>query len=270
MESMRLPGSSALALLLLVGFAEAAFSQTAPSTQPLNASVSDFGTSFVFDPPVICSGCIETELGFLADPNAAADSREIPIVLTLAPLRTHTDFSILVNALDSESAAGHRVTQFGNRFDFVIRQQALQKGPWTVTLGPRGAFFDRGPEGGRAGLTLAPQWGRGPDVIAANFTWTGAIGVSAANPRSDYAGGADWFHTLDHRGAAFFLGLQHEDLAGSQSIGTEAGFILPFRNGQVELASQQLNLNTSVDWQFQARVIVNWGNLLLRHASPAK
>jgi hypothetical protein len=241
----------------------AARAQSPPSPQPLNASVSDFGTSFVFDPPVICSGCIETELGFLADPNATGDSREMPLVLTLAPLPTHTDFSILVNALDSESTAGHRVTQFGNRFDFVIRQQVLQKGPWTITLAPRGAVFDRSPQGGRAGGTLAPQWGRGRDVIATNFTWTGAIGVSASNPRSDYVGAADWFHTLDHRGTAFFLGLQHEDAAGSQTIGTEAGLILPFRNGQVELASQQLTLNTSAEWQFQARVIVNWGNLFL-------
>src|ERR1035438_10453783 len=36
------------------------------STQPLNSTVSDFGTSFTFSPPPICPKCVETELGFLS------------------------------------------------------------------------------------------------------------------------------------------------------------------------------------------------------------
>jgi hypothetical protein len=39
---------------------------------------------------------------------------------------------------------------------------------------------------------------------------------------------------------------------------------IPFRNGQVELSTQQLDLNTKPEWQFQARVIVNWGKVLAR------
>lgn len=245
-----------LALLILSSLASA----QSPA-QPLNASVSDFGTTYIFSPPVICPGCIETELGFIADPQDPSDGRYLAAVLTVAPFKTHTDFSILANLLDSEAAANHRATQFGNRLDFVLRHNVLQKGNFALTLAPRGAVFIRGIQGGRAGATFAPQWGRNRDVVAANFTWTGAAGVSANNPRSDYVEAADWFHTLDHRGTAFFLGLQHEVAAGNQTIGTEAGLILPFRNGQVELASQQLNLNTGVEWQWQARVIVNWGQV---------
>jgi len=36
------------------------------------------------------------------------------------------------------------------------------------------------------------------------------------------------------------------------------------RNGQVELETAQLNLNVKPEYQFQARVIVNWGALFSR------
>jgi hypothetical protein len=256
-----LPVAVLLSLPTMTGFAQ---STAPPPTSPaaLNASISDFGTSFVFDPPVICSGCVETELGF--ESLSSNDGRYLPTVLTLAPLKTHTDFSVLVNALESELMGGRRITQFGDRFDFVIRQQVMQKGGFLLTVAPRGTVFTRRIQGGRVGGTFGPQWSRGNNLIAANFTWTEAIGVSTGNPRSDYVGAADYFRTLDHRGTAIFLGLQHELAAGQQTIGTEAGLILPFRNGQVELASQQLDLNSGVEWQFQARVIVNWQNVLRR------
>ena len=40
--------------------------------------------------------------------------------------------------------------------------------------------------------------------------------------------------------------------------------MLPFRNGQVELESAQLDLNTKPQLQLQARVIVNWGQVFSR------
>jgi hypothetical protein len=235
-------------------------SQPPPSSQPLNASVSDYGTTFIFSPPPICPKCVETELGF---ESVSGGSREIPTVFSVAPFKTNTDISVLVNLLDSESAAGHRTTQFGSRFDFVIRQQVLQKGGFLLILAPRGALFTRGG-GGRAGATAGPQYSKGNNLIAANFTWTGAIGASAANPRSDCQGYADYFRTLDKRGTALFLGFAHELTAGQQTVGTEEGLVIPFRNGQVEIETAQLDLNTQPQWQFQTRVIMNWGKILAR------
>jgi len=234
--------------------------QQAASSQPLNASVSDFGTSFIFDPPPICPRCIETELGFLS----LEDGRYTPAVVTVAPFSTHTDFSVLVNILESESSDSHRVTHFGNRFDFVIRQQLVQKGGFLLTAAPRGTVFVRSIDGGRAGASLAPQYSKGSNLIGANFTWTAAAGASASNPRSDFVDSYDWFHTFDHRGTTTFLGFQHEDSSRHNTVATEIGLELPFRNGQVELAMQQLNLNVDPQWQFQARVIVNWGKVFHR------
>ncbi len=245
--------------LLVIPSAAQTPTQPPPSSPPLNASVSDYGTTFIFSPPPICQECVETELGF----GSVSGSREVPTVLSFAPFKSNTDISILVNLLDSESAGGDRTTQFGSRFDFVIRQQVLQKGGFLLSLAPRGALFTRGG-GGRAGATAGPQYSRGNNLIAANFTWTGAIGVSAANPRSDYQGYADYFRTLDKRGAALFLGIAHELTAGQQTVGTEEGLVIPVRNGQVELETAQLDLNTQPQWQFQTRVIVNWGKILAR------
>jgi hypothetical protein len=228
--------------------------------QPLNASVSDFGTTFVFSPPPVCAGCVETETGFLW----LDDGAYLPAVVTVALPRGTTDISVLANLLDSESANNNRVTHFGNRLDFVVRQKVFEKGGFEFILAPRGTAFIRGTDGGRAGATAAPQYGWGKNLAIANFTWTAAVGVSAANPRSDYVGTFDYFRTLNGRGMAFFLGVQHELAAGQQTAGIEEGLILPFRNGQVELATQQLDLNTSAEAQFQARVIVNWGKLFAR------
>ena len=237
-----------------------AHAQQAPS-QPLNASVSDFGTTFVFSPPPVCAGCVETETGFLWLDNGSY----LPAVVSVALPRGNTDISVLANLLDSESANKHRVTHFGNRLDFVVRQKVFEKGGFELTLSPRGTAFIRGTDGGRVGATAAPQYGWGRNLAIVNFTWTAAVGTSPANPRSDYVGTFDYFRTLDKRGTAFFLGLQHELTAGQQTAGIEEGLILPFRNGQVELATQQLDLNTDPEAQFQARVIVNWGKLFARH-----
>jgi hypothetical protein len=248
-----------LAALALIGSASSsAQSQPAPTPQALNASVSDYGTTFIFSPPPVCSKCIETELGFQS---VGSSSQYIPTVVSIAPFKTNTDFSVLVNLLDSESAAGDRTTQFGNRFDFVLRQQALQKGGFLLTLAPRGALFTRGG-GGRAGATAAPQFSKGNNLIAANFTWTGALGTSSSNPKSDYQGYFDYFRTLNEKGAAVFLGFAHEFTAGQQTVGTEEGLVIPFRNGQVEIEAAQLDLNTSPEWQFQTRVIMNCGKIL--------
>lgn len=248
------------AILTLLALTTISKSQT-PQPPPLNASVSDFGTTFIFSPPPICPKCVETELGFEA---VTGGSRYIPTVVSVAPFKSNTDLSVLVNLLDSESSAGDRTTQFGNRFDFVLRQQLVQKGGFFLSLNPRGAVFTRGVTGGRAGATAGPQYSHGNNLIAANFTWTGAIGASSGNPRSDYQEYADYFRTLDTRGTAIFLGIAHELSAGQQTIGTEEGLIIPFRNGQVELETAQLDLNTSPEWQFQTRIIKNWGKILSR------
>jgi hypothetical protein len=248
----------------LLALFRASFScaQSPPSTSPqaLNASISDVGTSFIIDPPPICPKCIETELGF----ESLSGARTVPTVVTVAPFKSPTDFSVLVNLLDSESSGGHRTTQFGNRFDFIIRQQVISKGGFELTLAPRGAVFTRQVNGGRAGGFAAPQYSRGKNLVAANFTYTAAIDVSAANPRSDYVGAFDYFRTLDSKGTTIFLGLQHEATAGQQTVGTEEGLEIPFRNGQVELETAQLDLNQKPALQFQARVIVNWGAVFAR------
>jgi hypothetical protein len=234
--------------------------QPAASPQPLNALISDYGTTFIFSPPPICPKCVEIELGF----QSLSDGRYVPTVVTVAPFKTETDFSVLVNLVDSESPGSERTAHFGNRFDFVARQQVYAKGIFTLVMAPRGTVFARGVDGGRAGLTAAPQIGKGNNLLAANFTWTGAIGASAANPNSDYQGFADYFRTLDSKGTAIFLGFAHEVTAGAQTAGIEEGLVIPFRNGQVELEAAQLNLNVSPEWQFQSRAIVNWGKILLR------
>lgn len=232
---------------------------TAQTAQPLNASVSDFGTTFVFSPPPVCPACVETELGFLH----LEDGNYIPAILSVALPKGHTDLNALVNLLDSEAPASRRNTHFGNRFDFVVRQQMITRGGFEFSLAPRGAVFVRGGGGGRAGLTAAPQYSWGRNLAILNITWTGAIGAdNSANPRSDYLTSFDYYRTLEPRGTALFLGFQQEYSAGSGTAGIEEGLVIPFRNGQVELSTQQLNLNSSPQAQFQARVIVNWGRIL--------
>ena len=226
----------------------------------MNATVSDFGSSFTFSPPPICPGCVETELGFLN----LEDGNYIPTILSIALPTGHTDANVLVNLVDSEAPQSDRNTQFGNRFDFVVRQQVLSKGNLALTLAPRGTIFVRGADGGRAGMVAAGQDSWGKDQVVLNLIWTGAIGVTAANPRSDFLTQFDYNRTLHQRGTVLFLGFQQDDFGGAESVSTEVGIVIPFRNGQVELATQQLNLNTSPQAQFQANVIVNWGKLLGR------
>jgi hypothetical protein len=229
----------------------------------LNASVSDFGTSFVFSPPPVCKGCLETELGF----QSIEDGRYIPSVITFAPL-SRTDCSVLVNLLDSETANHSRSTHFGNSLNFVLRQKVFEKAGVELTLAPQGAALIRGDDGGRVGATAAPQYAWGSNLAILNLTWTAGINVSAANPRSQYLTSFDYYRTLQKRGTALFLGFQQQLSAGEQTIGTEEGLVIPFRNGQVELEAAQLNLNAGLEVQFQARVIVNWGRLFQPHKEP--
>jgi hypothetical protein len=189
---------------LAVGVLSLSLGVSAQTTQPLNASVSDFGTTFVFSPPPVCPACLETELGF----QHLEDGNYVPAVVSLALPHGRTDLNMLVNLLDSEAPQSHRSTHFGNRFDFVVRQQVASRGGFTMSLAPRGTVFDRGGDGGRAGLTAAPQYSWGNNLAILNLTWTGAIGVSTANPRSDYLTSFDYYRTLQKRGTALFLGLQ--------------------------------------------------------------
>jgi hypothetical protein len=256
--------SRCLIPLLALILGHACFAQQSPQgnrPQPLNSSISNFGTTFVFSPQPVCPGCVETELGLIL----LDGGRFLPAALSVAPFSTNTDFSVLVNILDSQVTNGQRTAHFGNRFDFVVRQRVVQRGGVVVTIAPRGVVFTRDLEGGRIGGSVAAQYGKGNNLGVINLTYTGAIGGSATNPQNNYQGSFDYYRTLGEKGVAVFAGFQHECLSGNpQAIATEAGFVLPFRNGQVELASQQLSLNTNPAWQFQARVTVNWGTLLGR------
>jgi hypothetical protein len=89
--------------------------------------------------------------------------------------------------------------------------------------------------------------------------------VSAANPRTDCLRESSTTSAPSTtRGTAFFVGFQHEVSAGQQTASTEEGLVIPFRNGQVELETAQIDLNSGFEEQFQARVIVNWGKALKR------
>lgn len=247
---------------LVLASAQSSRAQTQGNqSQPLNASVSDFGTSFIFSPPPICAGCVETELGFLS----VQDGRYLPTVVSVAPFRTNTDLNVLVNMLDNEAIGGKQVTQFGNRFDFVVRQQVYAKDGFVFTVAPRGTVFSRDIDGGRAGATFAGQYSKRSNMAVANFTFTKAIGSSLSNPNTDYQDSFDYYRTLTRKGVAVFAGAQHEVATGSsQMISVEQGLVVPFRNGQVELATEKLNLNVQPTWQFQARVVVNWGKIFKR------
>jgi hypothetical protein len=233
--------------------------QPASSSPPLNAAVSDFGVSFCFSPP-ICADCVETELGF----ESLQDGRYAPAVLTVAPKWLHGDASVLANALDSEAPQSHRATHAGNRLDFAIRQKVLDHGGLSLTLVPWGAAYVRGIQGGRAGAVALPQFTSGSNQFVAEFSLTGAVGVSAGNPRTDYLEAFDYTRAIGERGYSIFSGLQHEILGGDHTVGIEQGMIIPFRNGQIELDLQGLSLNADPAIAFQARAIVNWGSLLGR------
>jgi hypothetical protein len=256
--------SKCLLLFLVMHLPHACFAQQSPQgsqSQPLNSSVSNFGTTYIFSPLPVCAGCIQSELGF----SSLEGGRYLPAALTVAPFSSSTDFSVLANLMDSQKVDGDRSTHFGNRFDFVIRQRLLQAGGVVVTAAPRGVVFARDLEGGRIGVSMAAQYSKGSNLAVVNLTYTGAIGGYPANPKNEYQGSMDYFRSLGEKGFAVFVGVQHGYSTGNpQSFGIEAGLVLPFRNGQVELASQQLNLNTNPAWQFQARVTVNWGKVLGR------
>lgn len=175
---------------------------------------------------------------------------------------------MLVNLLDSATANHSRSTHFGNSLNFVLRQKVYERAGFELTLAPQGTALIRGQDGGRMGATAAPQYAWGSNLAILNLTWTAGINVSAANPRSQYLTSFDYYRTLQKRGTALFLGLQQQLSGGEQTMATEVGLVIPFRNGQVELETAQLNLNTGLEVQFQARVIVNWGQLFQRHSEP--
>jgi hypothetical protein len=233
--------------------------QPVSSPQPPNAAVSDFGVSFCFSPP-ICAGCVEAELGF----QSQQDARYAPAVLTVAPKWLHGDVSVLGNVVDSEAAGRDRTTNFGNRLDFAIREKVLDHGGLSLTLVPWGTAWVRGVQGGRAGGVALPQYTLGSNQFVAEFSLTGAVGVSAGNPRTDYLEAFDYTRAMGSRGYSVFSGFQHEILGGEHTVGIEQGMIIPFRNGQIELAAQGLSLNADPQVAFQARAIVNWGAVLGR------
>jgi hypothetical protein len=241
---------------LLCGTAIAQQSQPASQAQPLNATVSDFGTSFIFSPAPICAGCLETELGF----NEVQGSRLLISAITFAPFATHTDFTILTNLLDGEPSATH----FGDRLDFVMRQQILARDGWILTVAPRGTLSIRGDGTDRIGATGAIQYGKGANTEIVNVTVTHAIAGSDSS-RWDRLISFDYYRSLGSKGTSFFLGAQYESATtpiAVQSAGIEEGLVIPFHNGQVELATEQLNLNAHFALQVQVRVIVNWGSLI--------
>ncbi|HUA97821.1 MAG TPA: hypothetical protein VMA34_05805 [Terracidiphilus sp.] len=238
-----------------------ALAQSSQQPQPLNANVSDFGTSYIFSPPPICPGCLETELGFLG----ISAGRQVGTAITAAPFRSHTDFTALFNLIDSEKLGNDRFTQFGNRIDVVIRQQVYSKGTFEFTAAPRGTVFLHGTDGGRIGGTAALQYGRGKYLGALNLNFTRALSNPSSGARNDYLTCFDLYRTLGERGASWFAGFQQETSTGNDTtIGVEQGLVLPFRNGQVELAAEELTLNTSTVIQLQARAIVNWGHVFHR------
>jgi hypothetical protein len=248
-----------IALLFMLVRGGSAQPQQATSPQPLNANVSGFGTSFTFSPP-ICAGCFQTELGYLK----LQDGHFAPAVVTIAPAFLHGDASVLANALDSQAPGGHRTTHFGDRLDFAIRWKLVDHEGFVLTAAPWGTAFIRDVQGGRAGGYALPQFTWGKNQILFEFGETVAIGVSAGNPRSDYQGEFDYTRAIGSRGYAVFAGMQHDLSAGVNSVGTEIGGVIPFRNGQIELACEQLSLNSDPAAQYQARVVVNWGELLRR------
>jgi len=251
-----------IAIFLSLISEQICFAEDPPQgNQPLNATVSDFGTSFIFSPAPICSGCLETELGLLS----LEDGRFLPAVITAAPFNSNTDFTVLINTLASESSNGHRTVHFGNRFDFVVRQQVLAKNGFVFTAAPHGTIFTRGADGGRIGGTMALQYGKGRDIGVANFTFTRVINMNGGNPKNDVLSAFDYYRMLGNKGFAAFAGFAQEAATGSpKTWGIEQGLVLLFKNGQMELAVEELNLNVKPVWQFQARVIVNWGKILRR------
>jgi hypothetical protein len=194
------------------------------------------------------------------------DGHQVPAIVTIG-LGKITDLSAQVNLLDSELTGTDRVTQFGNRVDLIVRQQAIKNDVFALTLAPHGTVFIRGGDGGRAGITAAPQFTFGSNQLLANITWTGGVGVSDANPRSDEVAALDWSRTVQQRGTAVFAGFQQETAAGTTTASIEQGLVLAFRNAQIELATEQLNLNTSPQVQVQARLVVYWGRMFGRRRS---
>jgi hypothetical protein len=234
----------------LVLAAAALRAQAAP--QPLNGSVSDFGTTFVFSPGPICRRCFEAELGIAS----VADDRSLPAVLTWAPF-DRTDFSLLANLAESSAPSGKRTTHLGDRVDLVVRRKVFDSNGFLLSVAPRGTIDLRDDRGGRAGGTIAGQYAKGNGILVGNLTLTGGVVSSPVNPRLDYQASFDFFRALDHRGTAVFVGFQHEaSTANHPQWSTEEAVVLPFPDGQVELATQQVSLNLQLAWQVQARVVL--------------
>lgn len=241
------------ALLFLVAFSmQFALAQTAP----INSSVSNFGTSFVFGPTPIGKNHIEGELGC----TSLDDQRLLSSAITLAPFSTRTDITVLTNLLESEMPVGRRTTHSGSRVDIVMRNLILEQNGFALGVAPRASFLIRNESGGRVGATIAGQYNTGNNLYVANLTATAGVKNSASNPSRDYIGAFDYYRTISTAGAAFFVGCQYEKPTNAlRTISIEQGLVIPLRDGQVEFAIEELNINLRTVLQFQVRVTLNFG-----------
>jgi len=112
---------------------------SADPSLPLNASVSNFGTSFVFGPQPVCRGCVETELGFAS----LEEGRFLP---RLSACPAFEQYRLL--------GAGERSGQpgIGRQQNDPLRQSVRLRGPpegasarraGSLSIAPRGVVFTR-------------------------------------------------------------------------------------------------------------------------------
>lgn len=226
---------------------------------PLNASVSGFGTSFAFGPAPISQGSFESELGSVY----LSNSRYFPVVLTFAPFGEENDLSIMANVLDIETdASGHTATYFGDRAMVIFRQNILREESFSCTLAPAGTLFLRDTHGGALGGAVALRYVQGNNQFVGNIN--GMIPVAGTDADANYQVAVDYSRALSESGYVVFFGVQNIYIPGNAStFGIEQGVVLPFRDGQLEFAAEQFSPVSDIAWQFQVRVVVNWGRVVL-------
>jgi|SRR5579872_1321721 len=235
--------------------------QTSPNPQTSaspNNLVSDFGTSFTFSVPPVCPGCVEVETGIAR----TSELFSVPAVLTIAPLNSHTDFTVLFNSFQNSSVSGRRVNQTGSELDLVIRQQVFASEHLTVAIAPRAAIFTRGGLSPRFGAALGVQYGRGPNTLVVNSTLTGTASPVIGNPSLDYLTSGDYYRALGSKGYSIFAGLQHEIFSQTQIASFEQGLVVPVKHGQIEFNLQELGINGRTVLQQQVKLILNTGKII--------
>ncbi len=238
--------------MLIVWFLGMPWNLSAQNSEgPLNASVSNFGTSFTFGPSTICKGCVQTELGTLS----IERSHTISSMITVAPF-TRTDVSISSNLLESTSSNGKRQSALGKRVDVIIRQSVPAGKSIAFTIAPRFASAD-GASG--IGGSLVAQYVKNQIVTVFNATAIQSPSESAYIPRLDEQLALNVSRMLGSRGASVFTGAYARNADDSETVGLEGGFVYPFRNGQLEFATEYLNTAGVTSWQYQMRVTKNWG-----------